>query len=182
LCNNRRNRVKKLIIAILLLLAVASTATAAQLTMVAVIDLTRIVEDYFQESGAWREIENLREKTEENIEERKDEITKLKEKRLEAMDEDDEQLELSLEEEIRKQEEYLKEYNRIMSERINSRRENLLSSSDFSREILKAVQYVAESEGYSIVLRKKEPNILHYNQEVDITEKVLRRLRETSSN
>ncbi|MFP4619107.1 MAG: OmpH family outer membrane protein [Spirochaetaceae bacterium] len=173
---------KKLIIAILLLLAVASTATAAQLTMVAVIDLTRIVEDYFQESGAWREIENLREKTEENIQERRDEITKLKEKRLEAMDEDDEQLELSLEEEIRKQEEYLKEYNRIMSERINSRRENLLSSSDFSKEILKAVQYVAESEGYSIVLRKKEPNILHYNQEVDITEKVLQRLRETSSN
>ncbi|MFO7848828.1 MAG: OmpH family outer membrane protein [Spirochaetia bacterium] len=170
---------KKKIITILLLLGVASSATAAQLTMVAVIDLTRIVEDYFQESSAWREIENLRERTEENIQEREEEINELKEKRLEAMDEDEEDRVLSLEEEINKQEEYLKEYNRIMSERIESRRENLLSSSDFSSEILKAVQYVAESEGYSIVLRKKDPNILHYNREVDITEKVLERLRET---
>jgi outer membrane protein len=149
--------------------------------MVAVIDLNQIVGDYFQESSAWREIENLTEKTRENIEERKQEINRLKEKRLEAQQNENEQLVLSLEEEIRKKEEYLKEYNRIMSERISSRKDDLLTSSDFSREILKAVQYVAEQEGYSIVLRKKDPNILHYNKEVDITEKVLQYLRSRSS-
>lgn len=172
---------KKYLLTILLLLAVAASATAAKLTMVAVIDLNQIVGDYFQESSAWREIENLTEKTRENIEERKQEINRLKEKRLEAQQNENEQLVLSLEEEIRKKEEYLKEYNRIMSERISSRKDDLLTSSDFSREILKAVQYVAEQEGYSIVLRKKDPNILHYNKEVDITEKVLQYLRSRSS-
>jgi len=174
--------VKKFIVSILLLVVISMSLSAAKLTMVAVIDLNRIVGDYFQQSTAWREIENLTEKTRENIEERKQEINKLKEKKLEAQQEDKEKLMLSLEEEIRKKEEYLKEYNRIMSERISSRKENLLSSSDFSREILKAVQYVAEQEGYSIVLRKKDPNILHYNKEVEITDKVLQHLRSRSSN
>ncbi len=173
---------KKFIVSILLLVVISMSLSAAKLTMVAVIDLNRIVGDYFQQSTAWREIENLTEKTRENIEERKQEINKLKEKKLEAQQEDKEKLMLSLEEEIRKKEEYLKEYNRIMSERISSRKENLLSSSDFSREILKAVQYVAEQEGYSIVLRKKDPNILHYNKEVEITDKVLQHLRSRSSN
>ncbi len=172
---------KKYILTILLLLFVAASATAAKLTMVAVIDLNQIVGDYFQQSSAWREIENLTEKTRENIEERKQEINRLKEKKLEAQQNEKEELVLSLEEEIRKKEEYLKEYNRIMSERISNRKDSLLTSSDFSREILKAVQYVAEQEGYSIVLRKKDPNILHYNKEVDITEKVLQHLRSRSS-
>ena len=172
---------KKYLLTILILLSVAASATAAKLTMVAVIDLNQIVGDYFQQSSAWREIENLTEKTRENIEERKQEINRLKEKRLEAQQNENEQLVLSLEEEIRKKEEYLKEYNRIMSERISNRKDSLLTSSDFSREILKAVQYVAEQEGYSIVLRKKDPNILHYNKEVDITEKVLQYLRSRSS-
>jgi outer membrane protein len=171
---------KRLSIAAIVLFVLAGSAFAAKLTMVAVVDLNRIVSDYFKESGSWREIERLTEKTEENIAERKDEINRLKERRLEARQEDNKKLVLSLEEEIRKKEEYLKEYNRIMSERINSRRENLLTSSDFSREILKAVQYIAEQEGYSIVLRKKDPNILHYNKEVDITEIVLAHLRHQS--
>ncbi len=155
---------KKIFLTAIVLFALTGSVFAAKLTMVAVIDLNRIVSDYFKESGSWREIERLTEKTEENIEERKDEINRLKERRLEAQQEDNRKLVLSLEEEIRKKEEYLKEYNRIMSERINTRRENLLTSSDFSREILKAVQYIAEQEGYSIVLRKKDPNILHYNK------------------
>jgi outer membrane protein len=64
-----------------------------------------------------------------------------------------------------------------MTERIESKKNTLLTSSDFSREIIKAVEYVAENEGFSIVFRKKDPNILYYNYEVDITEKVLEYLR-----
>jgi outer membrane protein len=71
----------------------------------------------------------------------------------------------------------MKEYNRIMSERIENKKSNLLTSSSFSREILRAVENVADQEGISIVLRKKDPNILYYNYEVEITEKVLEYLR-----
>lgn len=148
--------------------------------MVGVVDLSRIVSDFFQESSSWREIEQLREKTQNTIEERKEELNRLQQRKLEAQDEGKENLVLQLEEEIRKKQEYLKEYNRIMSQRIESKRNNLLTSSDFSKEIVRAVEYVAEQEGYSIVLRKKDPNIVYYNYEVDITEKVLEYLRRQS--
>jgi outer membrane protein len=149
--------------------------------MVGVVDLSRIVSDFFQESSAWREIEQLREKMQSTIEERKQELNTLQQRKLEAQDEGKESLVLQLEEEIRKKKDYLKEYNRIMSQRIESKRSNLLTSSDFSREIVQAVEYVAQQEGYSIVLRKKDPNIVYYNYEVDITEKVLEYLRRQSS-
>src|SRR6056297_1542421 len=145
--------------------------------MVGVVDLTKIVSDYFQESAAWREIDNLVKKTEDTIKEKREEISQLEQRKMEALEEDQQKLSLQLDEQIRQKQEYLKEYNRIMSERIESKKSGLLTSSDFSREIIQAVEYVAENEGYSIVIRKKDPNILYYNFEVDITEKVLEYLR-----
>lgn len=168
---------KKTIIVLLIFLLCAASAGAAKLTMVGVVDLTKIVSDYFQESTAWREIDQLIQKTEETIKERRDELGSLEQRKLEAMEDNNQRLTLQLEEEIRQKQEYLKEYNRIMTERIESKKSNLLTSSDFSREIIRAVEYVAENEGFSIVFRKKDPNILYYNYEVDITEKVLEYLR-----
>jgi outer membrane protein len=172
--------VRKAILVIIIAAVIPAAASAAKLTMVGVVDLNRIVSDFFQESSAWREIEQLRENMQETVEERKEELSRLQQRKLEAQDEGKENLVLQLEEEIRKKRDYLKEYNRIMSQRIESKRNNLLTSSDFSSEIVRAVEYVAEQEGFSIVLRKKDPNIVYYNFEVDITEKVLEYLRRQS--
>lgn len=168
---------KKLTLAMIIFLLLAASVGAAKLTMVGIVDLTKIVSDYFQESTAWREIDQLVQKTEETIREKREELGMLEQRKLEAMEEDNRRLTLQLDEEIRQKQEYLKEYNRIMTERIESKKSSLLTSSDFSREIIQAVEYVAENEGYSIVLRKKDPNILYYNYEVDITDKVLEYLR-----
>ena len=168
---------KKIALAAVIFLVAINFAGAAKLTMVGVIDLTKIVSDYFQESAAWREIDQMIEKTEETIKEQREAINELEQQKLEAQEENNNKKVLQLEEEIRNKQEYLKEYNRIMSERIESKKSNLLTSSDFSKEILRAVEYVAETEGYSIVLRKKDPNILYYNYEVEITDKVLEYLR-----
>ncbi len=161
----------------IIFLLLAASVGAAKLTMVGIVDLTKIVSDYFQESTAWREIDQLVQKTEETIREKREELGMLEQRKLEAMEEDNRRLTLQLDEEIRQKQEYLKEYNRIMTERIESKKSSLLTSSDFSREIIQAVEYVAENEGYSIVIRKKDPNILYYNYEVDITDKVLEYLR-----
>lgn len=168
---------KKLTLAMIIFLLLAASVGAAKLTMVGIVDLTKIVSDYFQESTAWREIDQLVQKTEETIREKREELGMLEQRKLEAMEEDNRRLTLQLDEEIRQKQEYLKEYNRIMTERIESKKSSLLTSSDFSREIIQAVEYVAENEGYSIVIRKKDPNILYYNYEVDITDKVLEYLR-----
>jgi len=169
--------VKRITLIGVMLLLLTGTAFAAKLTMVAVVDLTRIVSDYFQESAAWREIDQLIQKTEETLKEKKDEINILEQRKMTAIEDNNQRLSLQLDEEIRKKQDYMKEYNRIMTERIESKKNNLMTSSDFSKEIIKAVEYVAETEGFSIVLRKKDPNILYYNFEVDITDLVLEYLR-----
>jgi len=169
--------VKKIALTAVIFFIALSFAGAAKLTMVGVVDLTKIVSDYFQESSAWREIDQMIEKTEQTIEEQREAINQLEQQKLEAQEQSNDKKVLQLEEEIRNKQEYLKEYNRIMNERIETKKNNLLTSSDFSKEILRAVEYVAEHEGFSIVLRKKDPNILYYNYEVEITDKVLEYLR-----
>lgn len=164
----------------LLLFFTAATAMAEKLTMVAVVDLTKIVSDYFKESTEWREIDELVRRTEETVRTQMNELNALKQQKIDAENSGDELLTLKLDEQIRKKQEYIQEYNKIMSDRIQSRKDNLLTSSDFSREIIRTVQYIAESEGYSVVFRKKDPNILYYNYEVDITNKVLDHLRTTA--
>lgn len=168
---------KKITLTAVIFFVAVSFAGAEKLTMVGIVDLTKIVSDYFQESSAWREIDQLTEKTEQTIKEQREAINRLEQQKLEALDNNEKKKSLQLEEEIQNKQEYLKEYNRIMSERIENKKSNLLTSSDFSKEILRAVEYVAEHEGFSIVLRKKDPNILYYNYEVEITDKVLEYLR-----
>lgn len=168
---------RKTALLVVLFLLFSHTVFAAKLTMVAVVDLTRIVSDYFQESAAWREIDQLIQKTEETLQEKKEEINSLEQRKMTAIENNNQRLSLQLDEEIRKKQDYMKEYNRIMTERIESKKSNLTTSSDFSRDIIKAVEYIAETEGFSIVIRKTDPNILYYNYEVDITDKVLEYLR-----
>lgn len=163
------------------LLVFTLPVAAEKLTKVAVVDLTSIVSDYFKESTEWREIDELTRQTEETINERMEEINSLKQQKVEAEADGDELLVLKLDEQVRQKQEYLQEYHKIMSDRIQTRKDRLLTGSDFSREIIKTVQYIAESEGYSMVFRKKDPNILFFSYEVDITNKVLEHLRRTAA-
>ena len=44
-----------------------------------------------------------------------------------------------------------------------------------------AIEYIAVSEGYSLVLEKQNPFILHYGLDIDITDKVLKYLLDQAS-
>ncbi len=166
---------KVLLIGILFIIS-TSFLLAEKLTMIGVVDLTKIVSDYFKESTAWREIDELTNKVDETTNEKMDEIRELQGQKITAENNNNDNLVLRLDDDILKKQQYLQEYHKIMSDRIASKKENLLTSSGFSKEIIETIQFIAENEGFSIVLRKKDPNILYYNYEVDITEKVIERL------
>lgn len=170
---------KRSILILLMFIIFSAHIFAEKLTMIGIVDLTKIVSNYFKESSAWREIDELTQKVEETTNSKLDEIKTLQEKKIEAQNKGDDTLALQLDNEIEKKKQYLQEYHKIMSDRITSKKENLLASSGFSKEIIDAVSYIAEDQGFSIVLRKKDPNILYYNYEVDITDKVIDRLMKT---
>lgn len=167
---------KKLLLFAIVIFILTSSAYAEKLTMIGVVDLTKIVSDYFKESTAWREIDELTKKVDETTNEKMDEIRDLQGQKIDAENNNNDNLVLRLDDDILKKQQYLQEYHKIMSDRIASKKENLLTSSGFSKEIIETIQFIAENEGFSIVLRKKDPNILYYNYEVDITEKVIERL------
>ena len=171
----------KLIVALFVLLSIiVSGAPADQFTQIGIIDLSEIISNYFRESRAYRELEEMRSEFEDDRQRITDEIDQLEERKLNAENLGQESTVLRLEDEIFEKKEYLQEYTRIKYNQIKKKQESLLESSSFLGEILKEVQYIAESEGYSIVFRAKDPNIVWWSQAVDITDKVLERLRQTS--
>ena len=173
---------KKILILLFCLSAAVTAVYAEQLSKIGLVNFSKIIEDYFAESSAWREIDAMRSQYDEGKNEIIEEIDQLKLRKLEAQNTNDEMSVLRLEERIYQKQEYLKEFHNIWSSRINSKIENVSTSSSFTSEIYNVIKYIAESEGYSVILRTSDPNVLWYNQEVDITELVLDRLRRQAAN
>jgi len=55
-------------------------------------------------------------------------------------------------------------------------RQQSLMSNEFLRSLQEAVQYVAESEGYTVVMRTDQQGLQWWSAEVDISEMVVQRL------
>ncbi len=167
----------KLLIIVMAFIMGASILGAEQLSKIGLVNFSKIIEDYFAESSAWREIDAMRSQYEEGKNEIIEEIDQLRLRKLEAENKDDEVAVLRLEERIYQKQEYLIEFHNIWSSRINSKIENVSTSTSFTSEIYDVIKYIAENEGYSVVIRTRDPNIIWYSQAIDITELVLERLR-----
>ena len=61
------------------------------------------------------------------------------------------------------------DYSRIVQQ--------MMPNSDQLQEIVNQIQYVAESEGYSIIFDSKDRNIIWWTHSVDITDLVMKKLR-----
>jgi len=169
---------KKRIVFILIITSLVQFSLHAEvLSKIGIVNFSRIVEDYFSESAAWREVDSMRERYEEGKNEILEDIDELRVEKLEEERKGNEREVLKLDDKIYQKQEYLKEFHSVWTNRINSKIQNIYQSSTFTAEILDAIEYVAENEGYSIILRSQDPNILWYNREVDITELILERLR-----
>ena len=168
---------KRILILLSVLVISAAGVYAEQLSKIGIVNFSTIVEDYFAESSAWREIDAMRDKYDEGLNEILDEINELKLDKLQAENNNDEIKILKIDDEIYNKQEYLKEFHSIWQKRINSKVEGVYQSSTFTAEILDAITFIAESEGYSMIMRTQDPNILWYNHEIDVTDLVLERLR-----
>ena len=168
---------KRILIISLILILSAFSLSAEQLSKIGIVNFSRIVDDYFAESSAWREVDSMREKYNEGKDEILDEINELKMEKLQAENDNDDIKALRLDDQIYNRQEYLKEFHSIWQTRINNKIQGIYQSSTFTAEILDAITYVAESEGYSMIMRTQDPDILWYNHEIDVTDIVLERLR-----
>lgn len=168
---------KRILIILMILLVSAFSLSAEQLSKIGIVNFTRIVEDYFAESSAWREIDSMREKYNDGRDEILDEINDLKMDKLQAENNNNEIKALKLDDEIYNKQEYLKEFHSVWQTRINNKIQGVYQSSTFTAEILDAIKYISETEGYSMIMRAQDPNILLWSPDIDVTDIVLERLR-----
>jgi len=166
---------KRIISALLLSLALSSGYSQV-ISRVGVVDLSKIFSQYFRESVSFRKIEELQTTYEEERRSIINQIDKLKEDKLDAQRNSNESLVLRIEKQIEEKQEYLKDYHSVMTNRINRLKESMQASSSLSSEILQAIGYVAEQEGYAVIYKAQDPNILFFSKDADITDLVIQRL------
>lgn len=152
-------------------------ASAIPLTQIGVVDLSKIISIYFEASYSVRELNDMQSKFNSGKQKILDGIQHLERQKLDARNAGDQEKALQFDDQLSKQKKYLQEFIRIRTNQIDETRNTLLSSPTFLKEVAGAIAYVAENEGYSIVLKSDDPSIYYWNKEVDITDKVIARLR-----
>ncbi len=150
--------------------------SAEQITKVAVLDYTRILSAFYADSAEARRIDEMKTVFAQEVRRLQEEIQTLEERKLEAENRGNSRDALDIDSTIQDKKQYYQEYVRVRGNQIQQSAANLGSSNELAREILKEIQYIAESNGYSIVLKRSDPDLLWWSYEVDITDLVLQRL------
>jgi outer membrane protein len=163
-------------LACFLFVGLGLSSEAQQLTRFAVVDLPKVYSSFFRDSRAVREWEERSARIQADIDRMKAEIQSLQSAQLDASTNGDESRALMLENDIYRKSEYLKEYFRIKTAELNDQKNKLAQSGTFLDQIYSEIRFIAESEGYSMVLNKENTGILWYSPTVDITEKVINNL------
>jgi outer membrane protein len=84
---------------------------------------------------------------------------------------------LRLETEINRKSDYLQEYYKLKTAELETQKARLSQSNTFLEQVYDEIRFIAESEGYSMVLNLKEnTGILWYSPTVDITDKLIANL------
>jgi outer membrane protein len=165
---------KRLIV--ILIFAMGGLLFAQQITRLAVVDYSRLLSVYYQDSRKIKEVNDFENEIIEELASIADEITDLEDKKIDAQKAGDQTEALSYDEMIEQKKKYQQDYLRIKKTQLNNMKEKYASSLSMTTEIYDAIVYIAESQGFSLVLKKSDPNLVWWNQEVDITDAVLTRL------
>jgi len=163
--------------ALIVLLFTGFLVYADQITKVAVIDYSSILSTFYRDSKAVRELEEKKKEYQEEIIRYNSEIIDLEDRKLNAESRGDDNQALDLDNEIFRKKEFLREYIRVKGAQLAGQNRTLSQNLTLVNEILDVIQYIAEKNGYSLVLKRSDPNLIWWNFEVDITEEVLDELK-----
>jgi len=166
---------KKIII--ILLINLSCFAYSQQLTRFAVVDMPKVYTAFYRDSRDVRQFEERSAKVQSEIDKITKEIQDLKSKQLDATLRGDQNEALRLENQIYRRSEYLKDFYNTKTAELEDQKRKLLQSGSFLNQIYDEIRYIAESEGYSMVLDLKQNNgIIWYSSTVDITDKLISNL------
>ena len=170
---------KNIFLLFIIFVIITGNMAAQQLTRFAVVDLSRVYTSFFKESAVVKEYERQVALVQTAIDNRTAEINSLK-LNLSNAEFSGNQSQISrLENEIRQKTEALQDFHRLKMAELERMRARLSQSGAFLEQVYDQIRYIAESEGYTMVLNLKEnTGILWYSPTVDITDKLINSLLE----
>ncbi len=163
------------IVVVLLFFSSTFIVFATQITRVGIVDIVKIYSIYYKESKEVLKLEELKQEYLKEIAQKKNEILTLENEKVDAENRGEQEKALELDKEIFNKKQFLSEYTRIKTQQLKELAKNLANSNEFIKEIADAIQYVAESEGFSLILKKTD-QFLFWTPEIDITDKVIAEL------
>jgi len=166
---------------LILLFGVSCALYSQQLTRFAVVDLPKVYTDFFRDSRPVREFNERSARVQNEIDRRTKEITELRARYSEAVLKGDQTEANRLESQVYRMNEALKDYYQTQTAMLEDQRKRLMSSGSFLDQVYDEIRYIAESEGYSIVMNLGDTKgIVWYSATVDITERLIQNLRTKS--
>jgi outer membrane protein len=161
----------------------AAFLNAQQLTRFAVVDLPKVYQAFFRASTAVRQFEERSAKVQSEIDKMTREIQTLKSRQADAVLSGDQNEALRLENQVYNRSEFLREYYKTKTAELEDQKKKLMQSGSFLDQVYDELRYIAESEGYSIVIDLKENSgILWFSATVDITDKLIQNLLNKNRN
>jgi outer membrane protein len=159
------------------MLGVSGLLYSQQLTRFAVVDMPRVYTAFFRDSRAVRQFEERSARVQSEIDKITREIQEMKSRQLEATQRGDQTEALRLENQIYRRSEFLREYYTTNTAILENQKRQLMQSGSFLEQVYDEIRFIAESEGYTMVINLKENNgILWYSSTVDITDKLIQNL------
>ena len=173
---------KKIVFTIIFGFLFSGIIFAQHLTRFAVVDLPRVYQAFLRDSKAVREFEDRSRRVQNEIDRMTKEIQDLKSRQADLILQGNQDQALRMDNEIFRKSEFLKEYYTLKTAELEEERRKLSQSDEFFKQVYDEIRYIAESEGYSMVINLKEnTGILWYTPSVDITDKVIQNLLDKAS-
>jgi outer membrane protein len=171
---------KKSLVALLGLL-VAAAAYGQQITRVAVVDLSKVISAFSDDSIAVRDFERKKSQVQTDIDKMSADIMLLMSQRADADKTGDKASSLRLREEIEKKTKTLTDYVSVKQAELDEQAKKLATTDAFSQDLYKKIQGYAEINGYSLVLNLKSSDsvmnaVLWYSPMIDITADLIKEL------
>jgi len=172
---------KKTVLLVIFACCLAAPLFAQQLTRFAVVDLPKVYSAFFRDSRAVREFEERSARVQTEIDRMTKEIQELRSKHADLVLSGEQSQALRMENDINRKSDFLREYYSIKTAELEDQRKKLSQSNSFLEQVYGEIRFIAESEGYSMVLNLKEnKDILWYSPTVDITDKLIQNLLDKS--
>jgi outer membrane protein len=170
---------KRIIIAGLLFWGIVFSLSAQQsITRFAVVDINRVTAAFVEQNPAAREFNEKSARIQGEIDRLNAELQELNAKLAEAKENERRDQIRTLENQIKTKTQAIQNYIKTTFADLERERERVTRSDAFITQLTSILRAVAESEGYSMILSKQDGSgILWYSPSVDITNRVIERIR-----